>query len=127
MSTRYAILQHQLNEVESHFDLLFETTPGLSLATWRSPAWPIDEPTEVLRIKDHRRIFLDFEGELDGGRGYVTRVAGGDCDVVVGEGNLWTVRLLNGTAPAALVLRPINAEAWVAETIPLLPPEQAAR
>ena len=113
MPLRYAILHHQLADGESHFDLLFETAPGSSLATWRSPAWPIEHPTEVIRIKDHRRIFLDFEGEISGGRGYVTRVAGGECEVDIGEAQRWTIRLINGAPAQTLQLEPIASERWL--------------
>lgn len=113
---RYAILQHQPAAGEAHFDLLFETMPNSSLATWRSPTWPIEEPIEVIRIKDHRRIFLDFEGEISGGRGYVTRVAGGACEVTVGEKE-WTIRLLDGTFPQTLALRSIGGENWAASPV----------
>lgn len=111
-SLRYAILQHQFTGGDSHFDLLFETAPGSSLATWRSAVWPIEGRTEVTRIKDHRRIFLDYEGEISGGRGYVTRVAGGDCEVDIGESQRWVVRLISGTFPQTLIFQEMHADAW---------------
>jgi hypothetical protein len=113
MPLRYAILHHQLNVGDSHFDLLCETAPNSSLAAWRSPRWPIEQPTEVTRIKDHRRIYLDFEGEISEGRGYITRVAGGGCEVTVGEGSRWTIRLLDGAAPQTLAVRPLAGELWM--------------
>lgn len=73
---RYAVLHHMGVEVP-HFDLLFESAPGSALMAWRSPVWPIVEPTRVERIADHRREYLDYEGPLSGNRGEVRRVAGG--------------------------------------------------
>lgn len=32
------------------------------------------------RLADHRREYLEFEGEISGGRGRVKRVAAGKCD-----------------------------------------------
>jgi hypothetical protein len=105
---RYVILWH--NEVaEPHYDLMFETLPGSALATWRSPQWPIEGPTAVTRLKDHRRAYLDYEGELSGRRGRVERVAIGTCRVEVGEASVWHVTLLSGARPRQLVLRPVEA------------------
>ena len=120
MPLRYAILRHEPAGGETHFDLMFETAPGSSLATWRSAVWPIDGPTEVTRIKDHRRIYLDYEGEIAGGRGYVTRVAGGGCEVEVGEANVWTMTLLTGAMPQRLTLRNAgHPEIWELTTQPV--------
>lgn len=93
---RYVILRHD-GIAEPHFDLMFETLPGSPLATWRSPCWPLQGPTPLHRLSDHRRVYLDFEGELSGHRGRVTRVAAGDCDVEIGENALWAIRLQAGT------------------------------
>ena len=113
MPLRYAILRHE-GIPEPHYDLMFETLPGLALSTWRSAAWPIEAPTPVRRLKDHRPAFLEFEGELTGHRGHVARVAGGACAVEIGEGAVWTVSLLTGAPPQSLVLRQIEGEAWEA-------------
>jgi hypothetical protein len=73
---RYVILRHE--GIDSpHFDLMFELTPGGLLATWRSDAWPIEQPTPLLRLGDHRRDYLTFEGPLTGNRGSVRRVEAG--------------------------------------------------
>lgn len=110
---RYAILWHD-GVPDPHFDLMFETLPGSALATWRSPAWPIDGPTPLTRLKDHRRAYLEFEGEVSGRRGRVTRVAAGACTVEVGEAAVWTVRLLTGGPPDRLTLRMLAGDTWEA-------------
>ena len=66
----------------------------------------------MTRIRDHRRLYLDYEGEITGGRGYVTRVAGGDCEVVVAEAGVWTIQLRTGTAPGTLTFTPLGDERW---------------
>ena len=104
--TRYAVLHHT-GVSSPHFDVLVEVTPGGDLAAWRSPAWPIERPTPVERIRDHRRLYLDFEGDLGGSRGHVDRVAGGTCHVTVGPDGVWTVHLLSG-AVVTLTLRPAD-------------------
>lgn len=110
MPLRFAILHHT-GIPDPHFDLLFETYPGSDLAAWRSPVWPIESSTAATRIKDHRRAYLDYEGEVSQHRGFVDRVAGGTCDVQVGEGSVWTIQLVTGVSPATLLLRPAG-DGW---------------
>ena len=73
---RYAVLQHD-GVLPPHFDLMFETDPRSLLSTWRSQTWPILSSTPLLKVADHRREFLTFEGPLTGNRGSVTRVISG--------------------------------------------------
>jgi hypothetical protein len=76
MPLRYVILRHE--QIDSpHFDLMFETSPGSLLATWRSDAWPITRPTVLLRLPDHRAHYLEYEGPLSAARGSVRRVESG--------------------------------------------------
>jgi hypothetical protein len=111
---RYVILRHS-NVGEPHFDLMFETLPGSMLATWRSEQWPIDQPTSLTRLRDHRRFYLQYEGDLSEQRGTVIRIAEGTCELEVGEDSVWTIRLLTGATPQAFVFRRIDAERWEAE------------
>ena len=108
---RYAVLHHTGVAVP-HFDVLVEPRPAADLAAWRSPVWPIEGVTPVERIQDHRRPYLDYEGEVGGQRGRVDRVAGGACRVEVGPAGVWTVTLLGG-AGGSLVLRP-TGDTWEA-------------
>lgn len=111
---RYVVLQHA-DVDEPHFDLMFETLPGSMLATWRSEIWPIDRPTPLTRLRDHRRLYLEYEGQLSGQRGTVYRVAEGNCEVDVGERGVWTIRLLSGAKPQELVFQQISTEQWEAQ------------
>jgi len=108
---RYVILHHT-DVSEPHFDLMFETAPGSQLATWRSEIWPIESPTTVTRLRDHRRLYLEYEGPISDHRGAVQRVTDGQCQVEVGENSVWTIKLLTGSAPATLILRPIADQEW---------------
>ena len=110
---RYAILRHS-DVDETHFDLMFETLPGSMLATWRSAQWPIEFPTQLTRLRDHRRLYLEFEGDIPGNRGSVMRVAEGTCQVQADENSVWRIHLLTGSPPATLVLRHIADEQWEA-------------
>src|SRR5437899_1298127 len=72
---RFVLLEH--DHPSRHWDLMLEV--GDVLWTWRLDAIPrAATPCAALRIADHRRIYLDYEGPVGGGRGTVTRVAGGD-------------------------------------------------
>jgi hypothetical protein len=112
---RYVILHHSSGAEGSHYDLMFETLPGSMLATWRSEIWPIEAPAQLTRLRDHRRLYLDYEGDLTDQRGTVYRVAEGTCDVEVGADAVWTIRLLSGTSPQSLVFTRLDAEGWRVE------------
>jgi hypothetical protein len=73
---RFVILHHEGID-DPHFDIMLETTPDSPLATWRSPLWPITEPTTLTQLPDHRRDYLEYEGDISGNRGHVTRIAAG--------------------------------------------------
>jgi hypothetical protein len=106
----YAVLWH--GEIaEPHFDLLIETCPGSELATWRSAVWPIESTVDLLRVKDHRRIYLQYEGDLTERRGRVERVAGGSCEVEIGENAVWKIRFLN--LALTLVLKQVDGAKWM--------------
>ena len=78
---RCAVLHHEGVE-NPHYDVLFETAPGSVLATWRAEHWPIQAGDYVVRIADHRRDYLDYEGPISGDRGRVRRVYAGTCSAV---------------------------------------------
>jgi hypothetical protein len=94
---------------------MFESTPGSDLATWRSLVWPIEPQTPLIRLRDHRRAFLDYQGQLTGQRGSVQRVASGEFELQIGEDAIWTIKLLTGAPPMTLVFRKIDAERWLAD------------
>jgi hypothetical protein len=108
MNTRYVVLHHSGID-EPHFDLMFDTGPDGPLTTWRSPIWPIDRPTILQRLADHRREYLTYEGEVSDNRGRVDRVAEGRCDLEISD-ERWTVRL----ADAVLVLEHKGTDRWLA-------------
>ena len=96
---RFVILEHQFQGV--HWDFMLES--GELLRTWR-----LDKPPESGRpiaatpLADHRRAYLDYEGEISGGRGRVNRWDQGEFEWLVDEPRSAEVRLdgrrINGRA-----------------------------
>jgi len=77
MPTRFVILHHRLDDGE-HWDLMLEH--GDVLLTWQLLADPVGTaalPIAAVRIGDHRKAYLDYEGPVSGGRGRVRRVDSG--------------------------------------------------
>jgi hypothetical protein len=94
---RYVVLRHD-GIPDPHFDLMFELQPGAPLTTWRSPLWPIDRRVILTPLPPHRRDYLDYEGPVSGGRGYVTRVAFGSFLLSMPDAETWELRLDGSTA-----------------------------
>jgi len=78
-----------------HWDLLIELPGQARLATWRLAENPLATPRPIPaeRIADHRRLYLDYEGEISGGRGRVRRLDRGAARVQELIGDALTVEL----------------------------------
>jgi hypothetical protein len=78
------VLRHELPDGTWHYDWLIERPDTPGLLTFRVDARP-DDPgvtkLEGVRLPDHRAMYLDFEGEIKGGRGRVLRLAKGEARV----------------------------------------------
>lgn len=91
---RYVLLAHDWPT--PHFDLLLEC--GDVLKSWRLLAGPTPGVTVPAEPNaDHRLAYLDYEGEVSGGRGTVRRVAAGEYhgDITMPA---WSVTWDGGTA-----------------------------
>jgi hypothetical protein len=66
---RFTISQHSGAKDGDHYDLFLEQ--GEILRTWRLDSPVFASPQAALQIKDHRKLYLDHEGEIDGERGRV--------------------------------------------------------
>src|SRR5205814_9702276 len=73
---RYVALCHE-DFGDPHFDVMFETSEGSDLATWRAMTWPPKCGDFWQELGQHRRAYLDYEGRVSGDRGTVTRIATG--------------------------------------------------
>ncbi|MCC6463906.1 MAG: hypothetical protein IT463_01045 [Planctomycetes bacterium] len=78
MSSRYVILHHT-GFGEPHFDLMLEVPGQAGLRTIALACWPLSpgQSCPVRELPAHRAAYLDYEGEVSGGRGRVARVETG--------------------------------------------------
>ncbi|MFG0259143.1 MAG: hypothetical protein ACF8LK_02230 [Phycisphaerales bacterium JB041] len=96
---RTVVLRHDLPDGSHHYDWLIEPmgpaaatagdeTPApdrRNLIAWRLPDAPFTPARTTMpvdRLPPHRRMYLDYEGPISGGRGSVLRVARGDVEVL---------------------------------------------
>ena len=103
---RFVVLLHETPagySRKTHFDLMLEV--GDSLRTWALDKLPAtDETVSAERLPDHRPVYLDYEGQLGGGRGGVSRVDQGDYDSIDETAVRWVVRLQGSKLMGTLVL-----------------------
>jgi hypothetical protein len=92
---RFVVLHHT-GIPNPHFDLMFEDVDDPQrLISFRSPIWPIRSRVEVEMLPFHRRAYLDYEGQVSGGRGSVRRASEGVYSYFRSSlpGDDWLVRL----------------------------------
>jgi hypothetical protein len=89
---RFVILKHCLpagHARPTHFDFMLQQ--GDVLWTWALPSLPDAEGCiDAERLADHRVAYLNYEGEVSGNRGSVTRIDEGEfswlqCDETAGR------------------------------------------
>jgi hypothetical protein len=72
---RFVILRHETpphSPRPAHFDLMLEVEGALW--TWALPEEPAPgRKLAATRLTDHRLAYLNYEGEISGDRGYITR------------------------------------------------------
>jgi hypothetical protein len=110
---RYAVLRHE-GVPDPHFDLMFETSTGSPLATWRAASWPLRTGTPLTPLPDHRRAYLTYEGPLSNDRGFVRRVETGGHRVREDHPAMLVVQLESDGS----VLRLFRGPPGVAQVLP---------
>jgi hypothetical protein len=110
---RFVVLRHDFPDGAGrplHWDFMLEA--GDVLRTWALAEQPGPAGTSCFaqKLADHRLVYLDYEGEISGNRGTVSRLDGGDYapaeDELIGNDSSAVVVTLNGAllrGPAALV------------------------
>jgi len=73
---RFIILHHQ-SPTDDHWDVMLET--DTVLLTWSIPPQlpGTSFACSATRLPDHRKHYLDYEGEISGNRGTVARIDAG--------------------------------------------------
>ncbi len=78
---RFALLEHRRDGV--HYDFLLETAPGGPLRAWAVDAEVVPgEDLPARELAEHRALYLEYEGEISGGRGTVRRLDGGEFETL---------------------------------------------
>jgi len=77
---RFVILHHQ-TQTKDHWDVMLETDSALT--TWSIPPQCLSGSSFVCQatpLPAHRKIYLDYEGEVAGNRGTVSRIDTGNYE-----------------------------------------------
>lgn len=109
------VLLHRTPDGGQHFDWLLQRPTGGPLITFRldrRPDHPGHWPRSATRLPDHREIYLSFQGKLSGGRGAVSRVAEGECEVLVDQCDLLVVRVHVGAVAGELSGHSVGNSLW---------------
>ncbi len=105
----FVLLQHDPPDAGQppHWDFLIEVAGRELLPTWRLAANPLASPGPIAaeRIADHRRLYLDYEGEIGGGRGRVRRLDHGECQIEVLTGDEAVVRIAGAQWRGRIMIR----------------------
>lgn len=110
------ILRHDTPDGAWHLDWMMLLENG-QLMTFRVAERP-DEAGgefEATRLADHRAAYLDYEGEVSGGRGRVTRVARGRVRLVEARGDRMVVEGGYGGSRLRWTGRRLQGDSWVFE------------
>jgi hypothetical protein len=106
---RYVILEH--DHPHLHWDLMLEW--GAALRTWRLERPPTtDQPIAAVALADHRREYLEYEGEVSGGRGRVVRWDAGEYDSLEEHRDWIRLRMTGGRIRGCAYLREDESGAW---------------
>jgi hypothetical protein len=87
----YVVLHHT-GFGDPHFDLLLDLDGTSPLLTWRLKRWPIENGDVIELRPPHRRLYLEFEGQVSRDRGRVERVASGVLRIIKRGADALTAR-----------------------------------
>ena len=106
---RFAVLEHAWNGV--HWDLMLQKDDILK--TWELASPPVSgSPMNAIAKPDHRLLYLDYEGEISGGRGCVKRWDAGDLQWRTMEADNMIAQIYGQRLRGALTLSQQNDGHW---------------
>ena len=113
---RFVILQHDTPpgyERPPHLDLMLEA--GGALKTFALPRWPsAGETVACEQLADHRAAYLEYEGEVSGNRGSVTRYDAGEYEAERATSETLVLRMRGERHTGRLILRRSAESNWEA-------------
>ncbi|WP_425400505.1 hypothetical protein [Aeoliella sp.] len=124
MTTRFVLLRHEVPADYprgDHWDLLLER--GEMCWTWAldklpgrlsSDAGP--DEVDAVRLNDHRKHYLQYEGPVSENRGSVQRVLEGVCEWLEIADDRIEVRLVHSGNGCAVQLQHISDDHWILAT-----------
>jgi hypothetical protein len=115
---RFVILHHETPSGyprPSHYDLMLEwgeLESGVALRTWALPCLPeVEKEVVAEELAPHRLAYLDYEGEVAGDRGKVTRVAAGEYVTLEENANLLRIKIAGQNLAGEMLLVRASNEA----------------
>lgn len=109
----FVILAHHGGGAD-HFDLMLDT--GEVLRTWQVEVCPFElgagQTTVGRELPDHRRAYLNYEGEISRGRGHVHRIAAGRYELMRDTSERLIVSLVAEATGTFQLDRENSADTW---------------
>jgi hypothetical protein len=112
LSQRCVLLSHTLPDGSHHYDWMLERDgsdggDGGRLVTFRVHVLVHEcGAFDAERVGDHRREYLEYEGEVSRGRGRVVRVASGVCRIGMDSERMFIVDcVFEGASTGEVVMR----------------------
>lgn len=101
---RFVIQKHSKVGEKTHWDLMLEEAE--SLLTWRITALPDDSNKTIngIKIFDHDKKFLNYEGPVNKGLGQVKIEDSGEYEILKKQESCWTVKLVGKKIPGVFEL-----------------------
>lgn len=107
---RFTIAHHAGSSEGDHYDLLLES--GEALRTWRLRHTNFENQQTARKMQDHRKKYLEYEGEISGGRGRVKIWDTGTFEIDLWTDKLIQVSLFGAQAKVRLRLQCGGDDAW---------------
>src|SRR6266851_1640067 len=108
---RFVILEH--NHPTLHWDFMLEA--GDVLRTWRFAMPPAPgQSCAASRLFDHRLVYLDYEGQVGGGRGKVRRWERGGYEWLEEGPDRIVVKLMGEVFSGVIRLVRLSGDEWSA-------------
>ena len=85
------------------------------LKTWRIPNPPDQSPQTIEQIQDHRMIYLQYEGEISGNRGYVKIWDKGEYVTRTWSAQLIAIQLSGERLKGNYYIKLFESKKWIFE------------